>query len=62
MFVTGRNHACMPIDREKYTIQGCIPTYFPWWPDKTDFTIKNIKFLCGMTNIGGGKVIDTIKI
>jgi hypothetical protein len=39
----------MPIDGEKYKV--CIPGYFNWSPDKTDFT-----------NIGGGKVVDTVKI
>jgi hypothetical protein len=36
----------VPIDGQKYTIEGCIPTYFHWRPDKTDFTNQNIKFLC----------------
>jgi hypothetical protein len=38
----------MPIDGEKYMIEGCIPTYNHLCPDKTDFTNKNIMFLCPM--------------
>jgi hypothetical protein len=32
----------------KYTIESCIPTYFHWLLDKTNFTNQNIKFLCPM--------------
>jgi hypothetical protein len=38
----------MPIDGEKYTIEGCIPAYLHLWPDKIDFTNQNIKCLCPM--------------
>jgi hypothetical protein len=54
----------MPIDGEKYKF--CIPAYFQWSPDKTDFTNQNIKFLwlmmIGLMDICGGKVVDTVKI
>jgi hypothetical protein len=32
----GKDRACMLIDGEKYTIEGRIPAYFHWRPDKID--------------------------
>jgi hypothetical protein len=29
-------------------MEGCIPAYLQWLLDETDFTNKNIKFLCPM--------------
>jgi hypothetical protein len=48
--------ACMLIDGEKYTIEGCIPAYFHLWPNKTDLLTNISSFYVlrwyGLTDIG----------
>jgi hypothetical protein len=41
MFEIGRKNVCLLMEKSTQ-IEGCIPAYFHWRLDKTDFTNQNI--------------------